>query len=1282
MEEELNDNFENQEEEEEEEKANKLEVIMEANIFSENFSTNKKPFEDQNKSASSSKFQESNFKRKEFYNENTDINKNDVKKNFQNDLYFNDKAPEKEELIENDIIESDIKNIIDYKQETKQIGIVSIDNNINDNNNELINDNVNRNQNNNNIKIDNNNENEDKDFIIEENRNIDNNENSNKKEEIDDINNVNSLENDDQYNKNNQFINDSNKKSEYNQLENIKRNLNNNNNNEKENINMNNDINSNLKNDEDENQPMELYSYEGNENNNDDNNVVKDKEELIINQNIINSPNDFNKINEKKENNSENKNEKYLPEIPYLKENKEEENINKERKRSGVIQLDNFKMSKNNTINNEEEVINDCKNKLTISLNNKDNIDEEIEKDKEKERQLSSQKGAMKILQLLISKKQEKEESEKIKEENLIEKFKKARKNLEIETLTDKNILSDNNTNAYNNKNTIKVEEKISDNDKNDKDINNDIILGSERNKINKDRVYIKNTKKIPYRKFKINSNKNNQNKMNENKNEFDVVNSSEINKYKTINNKNNIYNKNNYNTNPSTIENEIYKKVQYKKPITPFNDYIDSENKQPLRNKRKNNYYKEDHSMMFPNDKALKSIENSFDISTVYKKRNINNKALKESPPSPIIYSYKRPINKRKNSYEKYNSIQPNKYDINEVIKNKRNNLDMNKSQLVNNYSKNYPTLNTNYSNHKTDTNLNSYDYSNKKRNNKKKYLYTSKTSNNFNNDRKNFINYNELDISNDKINYNRYKNINNNNNIYNHYMKNNNDNNFYNKNKNYNSIDYFSYQSNRNRINNNYNNQSVSYINSNKNKIKNKFISNNNYESEDEEEYNFFGNHMVNNYINNNYNYYNYNEENYNYNNINKPKGINNSISINIEELLIFEDKLNEIIYFLKNKKEVNVQCINFWNFFFDSSLYQKIEKTFIEEKDIGIIILSIKYELLSIMLCYEFSFDKKVLNKAYILMLEILELNHRNLMIICENILNKITLENQENIWVLKLNEIVKNFKKGDDKYYMNETYAQKIIYNTDKISKKIRNILLNYKTKFSVSIMTLLMKINHKNYEEINDFFTEYILRMENIIKPLNNSQFGKNQTFEPRPPYILSPREKPYTLVLGLDETLANFQQINYTQGVLKLRPYLIEFLENVSRYYELILFTSKTQYYAEPIIRAIEQKKKYFDFIFYRENCIYVQNDLVKDLTRIGRPLDSIIIVDNMPQYFKLQKENGIHIKSFWAQEPNDRALYDLIPILINIALEEIDARDGLIKYRNEIKRKITSNNF
>jgi Dullard-like phosphatase family protein len=230
-------------------------------------------------------------------------------------------------------------------------------------------------------------------------------------------------------------------------------------------------------------------------------------------------------------------------------------------------------------------------------------------------------------------------------------------------------------------------------------------------------------------------------------------------------------------------------------------------------------------------------------------------------------------------------------------------------------------------------------------------------------------------------------------------------------------------------------------------------------------------------------------------------------------------------------------------------------------------------------------------------------------------------------------------------------------------------------VNYKTEYSLYIKSLLNKKTLKNYEEINDFFNEYILRME---KNLPNEQI--NSEFKAiRPPYILTPRTKPYTLVLSLDETLVNFQQMNYTQGILKLRPYLLEFLEQVSIYYELVLFTTESEHYVEPILKAIEQRKKYFDYIFYKENCLMIGNDYVKDLSRIGRPLDSTIIVDNVSQHFRFQKENGITIKSFWAKDPGDKALYNLIPILINIAEEEIDVRDGIAKYKNEINMKVSN---
>ncbi len=39
------------------------------------------------------------------------------------------------------------------------------------------------------------------------------------------------------------------------------------------------------------------------------------------------------------------------------------------------------------------------------------------------------------------------------------------------------------------------------------------------------------------------------------------------------------------------------------------------------------------------------------------------------------------------------------------------------------------------------------------------------------------------------------------------------------------------------------------------------------------------------------------------------------------------------------------------------------------------------------------------------------------------------------------------------------------------------------------------------------------------------------------------------------------------------------------------------------------------------------------------------------MIIDNLPENFKLHSENGIYIQS-WFGEDDDRALFDLIPLL------------------------------
>ena len=63
-----------------------------------------------------------------------------------------------------------------------------------------------------------------------------------------------------------------------------------------------------------------------------------------------------------------------------------------------------------------------------------------------------------------------------------------------------------------------------------------------------------------------------------------------------------------------------------------------------------------------------------------------------------------------------------------------------------------------------------------------------------------------------------------------------------------------------------------------------------------------------------------------------------------------------------------------------------------------------------------------------------------------------------------------------------------------------------------------------------------------------------------------------------------------------------------------------------------------------------------------------------------MPQNFRLQKENGINIKPFFGDDMQDTALYELVPILKQIAQDGKDVRIGLNKYREEIVRKVTSN--
>ena len=408
-----------------------------------------------------------------------------------------------------------------------------------------------------------------------------------------------------------------------------------------------------------------------------------------------------------------------------------------------------------------------------------------------------------------------------------------------------------------------------------------------------------------------------------------------------------------------------------------------------------------------------------------------------------------------------------------------------------------------------------------------------------------------------------------------------------------------------------------------------------------------------------------------------------------ISLEDLVLIENKYFNIIHNLGEKKEIANDCFDLFNFYYNCSLYPSLLKFFNDENAVK---LNINYTLMSLLISYDLSFNKEKKNSLYLLLLEMFIVNYRNLMIIIEYITNKLNTSknnNNNNVWIDRLtNKIIKykESQEGEEIDSYNNfglTIFEKLKYNTHYLMQKMHYILLNYddntNNNDNSDLLFFLKTINANSYDKINIFFKENIYRENYEFCSLLASSLIKNNLLsankmQPRRPYIKHPNNNKYSLVLDLDETLIYLDKIkDKNNGTLKIRPGTFSFLEKMKNYFEIIIFSEAEQNYVDLIINSLEENNTYFDYIFCRQYTTVQNEEFIKDLSNLGRNLSDIIIVDNMPQNFRLQKENGIYIKPFWGTDYEDDVLFSLANILSKIAEEGGDLRDGIKKYKNDI---------
>ena len=298
------------------------------------------------------------------------------------------------------------------------------------------------------------------------------------------------------------------------------------------------------------------------------------------------------------------------------------------------------------------------------------------------------------------------------------------------------------------------------------------------------------------------------------------------------------------------------------------------------------------------------------------------------------------------------------------------------------------------------------------------------------------------------------------------------------------------------------------------------------------------------------------------------------------------------------------------------------------------------------------------------------------------------NNRTIQDQQFKNYVKENQIVDIYEDSDH-YYMQDL---KKALNTD-LEKYPNYFLQLFKSNFEQNYENLI-------YMNNSDKANHHQNKLKaSQLKPISFQDIYNTKMFPPDYSKNTIPNsDRPKKLlILDLDETIIHCKcaddaipaknlhdkvlRVREADGTVKTlylyyRPYMLEFLQSASKYYNIVIWAGTLKSYAKLIIDTIDTNRKYIDGELFREHCLTNNAQfLVKDLSIIKeRDPSQIVMVDNSVTCFLNNIDNGVPIIPYYDNK-DDKELLKLLKFLIYLSGKD-DVR-STISQKFELKKYI-----